>query len=123
MNLFDRETFERFALSLPAATLVHQWGNTAVAKVGGKMFATHGNWDGPDIWQIGFKCSDMSFRMLPEIEGVYPARYLARARWVSVQEGSALPDDELEAYLRESHRLVAAKLTRSLKAELGLASL
>lgn len=123
MSLFDRETFEHFVLGLPAATLVHQWGNTAVAKVGGKMFATHGHWDGPDVWQIGFKCSDMSFRMLSEIEGVFPARYLARAKWVSVHERSALPVDDLEAYLRESHRIVAAKLSKAMRADLGLSAL
>ncbi|MCB9992778.1 MAG: MmcQ/YjbR family DNA-binding protein [Hyphomicrobiaceae bacterium] len=120
MTLFDRPDFERFVLGLPAATLIHQWGDTAVAKVGGKMFATHGHWDGPGIRQIGFKCSDMSFDLLTEVDGIFPARYLARAKWVSVHEGSELPRDDLEAYISQSHRLVAQKLTRALRAELGL---
>jgi predicted DNA-binding protein (MmcQ/YjbR family) len=39
---------------------------------------------------------------------------------VSVSKGADISDADLKAYLRESHRLVADKLTRKLRAELGL---
>jgi predicted DNA-binding protein (MmcQ/YjbR family) len=118
-SLFDRSVFEAFVLALPAATLVHQWGNSSVGKVGGKIFAVFG--DAAGGAGLSFKCSDMAFEMLPELEGIRPAPYLARAKWVAVEAGCALTGAELAAYVTEAHRLVASKLTRRLQAELGLA--
>ena len=39
---------------------------------------------------------------------------------VSVAEGADISDTDLKAYVRESHRIVAGRLTRKLRAELGL---
>ncbi|MDR3471646.1 MAG: MmcQ/YjbR family DNA-binding protein [Devosia sp.] len=119
-DLFEREAFEAFVLRLPATALVHQWGDTAVGKVGGKIFALHGGGVAGDPAALSFKCSDLAFEMLPELLGVRPAPYLARAKWVAVAEGSALSRAELVAYVTEAHRLVAARLPRRLRAELGL---
>jgi hypothetical protein len=38
-NLFEREGFEAFVRALPATSLVRQWGDASVGKVGGKIFA------------------------------------------------------------------------------------
>jgi predicted DNA-binding protein (MmcQ/YjbR family) len=119
-NLFERRAFEAFVLGLPAATVVHQWGDAAVAKVGGKIFALHGGGAAGDPAALSFKCSDMAFEMLPELAGVRPAPYLARAKWVAVAEDSALSLGEVAAYIAEAHRLVAARLPRRVRAELGL---
>lgn len=119
-HLFNRKEYEQFLLSLPGAHIVHQWGDSSVGKIASKMFATHGFWDGAHVPQISFKCSDISFSMLPELEGVTKAKYLARAKWVSASQGCELSDDDLRAYIIESHRLVATKLTRVERAELGL---
>jgi len=118
-DLFKRAAFEAFVLALPAATLVRQWGDSSVGKVGGKIFAIFG--DAAGEAGLSFKCSDLAFEMLPELAGVRPAPYLARAKWVAVEAGCALTPDELAAYVAEAHRLVALKLTRRLQAELGLA--
>lgn len=120
MDIWVRENFEEFALGLPQATLVHQWGGTSVLKVGGKMFSTYGHWSDAGTAQISFKCSDLSYQLLSEQEGVHPAKYLARAKWISVNITSGFPPQDIQTYLRESHRLVACKLTRAIKAELGL---
>lgn len=118
-NLFERATFEAFVLALPAATLVYQWGDAAVAKVGGKIFAIQGGGvSGPAA--LSFKCSDLAFEMLPGLDGIRPAPYLARAKWVAVEAGSALGDDEVAGYLREAHRLVSLKLPRRVREQLGL---
>jgi predicted DNA-binding protein (MmcQ/YjbR family) len=122
-NLFERAGFEAFVLALPAATLVHQWGDASVGKVGGKIFALFGEGVTGSPAAISFKCSDMAFEMLPELKGIRPAPYLARAKWVVAEAGSALSAAEMAGYIREAHRLVAAKLTRRLKAELKLEAL
>jgi len=106
-------------LSLPGATLSIQWGDEHVFKVGGKMFAAmrpktskpHGIW---------FKTDEVSFHVLTKTRGITPARYLARAHWVSVDRLGRLSDKELKAYLTRAHALVASGLTRKLRATLGI---
>jgi len=119
-DLLDREAFEAFVLALPAAVLVHQWGDASVAKVGGKIFAVLGGAVGGEGGGLSFKCADLAFEMLPELKGVAPAPYLARAKWVAVAPGSDLSAAEIVAYVTEAHRIVAGKLTRRIRAELGL---
>lgn len=122
-NLFERAGFEAFVLALPATTLVHQWGDASVGKVGGKIFALFGEGVTGSPAAISFKCSEMAFDMLSELDGIRPAPYLARAKWVAAEAGSPLSPTEVAGYVREAHRLVATKLTRRVKAELGLESI
>ncbi|WP_245895073.1 MmcQ/YjbR family DNA-binding protein [Devosia submarina] len=114
--IMHREMFEAFILGLPGATLVRQWRDDSVGKVGGKVFALLDK-DPGEIW---FKASPMAYELLCELEGVRPAPYFARAGWVAVSASSPLSEDEMKAYVREAHRLVAARLTRKVRAELGL---
>ena len=119
-SLFERAAFEAFILKLPATTLVRQWGDASVGKLGGRIFAIYALGEAA---AVSFKCSDMAFDMLPELAGISPAPYLARAKWVQVEPTAPLTEAELSAYVAEAHRLVAAKLTRQQRAELGLAAL
>jgi predicted DNA-binding protein (MmcQ/YjbR family) len=41
-------------------------------------------------------------------------------KWIQWLNGESMPDDALQDYLAESHRLVAAGLTKRARAELGL---
>ena len=111
------DAIEAHCLSLPAATLHIQWGGTHVFKVGGKIFALSGG----DVWGLAFKASDMAFELLCEQSLARPAPYLQRAKWVQLTRRDALGDADIEAYLSQAHAIVAAKLTRKLRAELGLA--
>lgn len=120
-DLLTRPGFEAYALSLPAVTIVHQWGDASVAKVGGKIFALLSGWLTNGEPGLSFKCSDMAFEMLPELEHIRPTPYLALAKWVQVTPGAPLTDTELRAYVAEAHRLVVLRLTRKARAELGLA--
>ena len=89
------------------------------ARSAARFFAILGSGPAPEA-SLSFKCSDLSFEMLPGLAGVRPAPYLARARWVAVGRGSALRPAELAAYVAEAHRLIAARLPRRLRAELRL---
>jgi predicted DNA-binding protein (MmcQ/YjbR family) len=113
--LFSQTSYEKFVTSLPAVTLVEQWG-ASVAKVGGKVFAAFGLVD----HDIVFKVSETAFAGLTSLEGIGQAPYFAKGQWVAVQKGADLPEKDLKAYIRESHRTIAAKLTRKTRAELGL---
>ena len=111
------EAVEAHCLSLRAATLTIQWGGTHVFKVGGKLFAMSEG----EVWGLAFKASDMAFELLCEQGLARPAPYLGRAKWLQLTHPDVLADDDLAAYLTQAHALVSAKLTRRMRAELGLA--
>lgn len=74
-----------------------------------------------DFPRFSFKCSDISYSLLTQQEGMIPAPYLARAKWVQMEEEGALSDADLKAYIEAAHKIIAAKLTRKQQKELGLA--
>ncbi len=105
-------------LALPAATMTVQWGDNRVYKVGGKMFAV----SGPDAASLySFKVDDFRFLELTDLPGVRPAPYLARAKWVQIDPPECVLDDvEIEELVRDSYKLVFAKLTKKLQREINL---
>jgi predicted DNA-binding protein (MmcQ/YjbR family) len=109
-----REAIETFSMALPAVTKVIQWGASDVYKVGGKVFAICGD-EG-----VSFKVSDIGFLALTEGGPGRQAPYCAKGQWANVAL-DALADGDLQAWLKTAHELIAAKLTRKARAELGLA--
>ncbi|HEX3888463.1 MAG TPA: MmcQ/YjbR family DNA-binding protein [Phenylobacterium sp.] len=110
-----REQIEAVALALPAATKVVQWGGSDVYKVGGKVFAICGLQGG-----LSFKVSEIGFEVLTNGGPARQAPYLHKGSWVIVDLDAA--DDEAMAdWLVNAHALIAARLTRKAKQELGLA--
>lgn len=106
-----------FALALPHATVVRQWGDNLVFKISGKMFLLI-SLDGEVIEAVAFKCSAHDFQRLTEIDGIVPAPYLARASWVQIQDLSALPSSELDESVRASYELVRDALPKKIRASL-----
>lgn len=115
------EVFDSYCASLPATTSVVQWGGAHVWKVGGKVFAIAG-WSKEEFPYITFKTSDLAFDILKEQKGLRPAPYLAPrgGKWIQLYREDAMIEEDLKAYLKESHRLISMKLTKKLRAELGL---
>jgi predicted DNA-binding protein (MmcQ/YjbR family) len=118
MSLFDVAEFERFALSLAGVSLADQWGSR-VAKVGGKVFTLLRLTD-PDMHSIVFKCTEDSFEVLTGLGSAKQAPYFAKRQWVCVPRTIDFGDEELEAYLRRSYKLVAAGLTKKARQDLGV---
>ncbi|WP_343699443.1 MmcQ/YjbR family DNA-binding protein [Caulobacter sp.] len=113
------EAFDKACLGLPGATLSVQWGDDHVFKVGGKMFAVRGT--GVTLGGgISFKASDVAFEVLTESGRAAPAPYLARAKWVHFPDLAELDADAVTDWVRTAHGLIAAKLTKKARAELGL---
>lgn len=117
-----RGEFDEYCRGLPHTTHVVQWGNASVWKVGGKVFTVGGWNDDQDAFCVSFKTSDTSFEILSEQPGCRPAPYLASRgmKWIQRTSEETLSDADLKAYLAESHRRVAAGLTKKLQRELGL---
>ena len=115
------ERFRQLCLKQPGATEQIQWGADAVFKVGGKMFAVACTdfAQYPDAKVCSFKCDDEGFAELCEQEGVVPAPYLARAKWVALDTWSALPDREIAARVAAAYIIVRGGLPKKLQATLG----
>ena len=112
----DRAGVKRFCLSLPAAMLDHPFGEDHDAfRVGGKMFAIMGAMGG-----LSFKASDIAYEVLTGDGRARPAPYMARNKWVNLPRIDDWPDDELAEHLAIAHSIVAAKLTRKARKDLGL---
>jgi predicted DNA-binding protein (MmcQ/YjbR family) len=109
----NRRALETFAMGLPAVTKVVQWGASDVYKVGGKVFAICGDDD------VSFKVSEIGFLALTEGGPGRQAPYCAKGQWANVPL-DALPAADLKRWLTTAHELIAAKLTRKARAELGL---
>jgi predicted DNA-binding protein (MmcQ/YjbR family) len=116
-----REEFDAHCAALPHATHVVQWGDASVWKIGGKVFAI-GGWSESDAFAVTFKCSDTSFAVLKSMPGMRPAPYLASRglTWLQRTDERTLSDAELAQYLGRSYALVAAKLPRKQRRELGI---
>jgi len=108
----------RYCLSMPRATEDIQWGNNLLFRIGGKMFAIAALDQAPVC--ISFKCTPEEFVELTEREGIVPAPYLARNKWVLLKSLDVLPRAELKRLINDSYTMVAAKLPKKVKAELGI---
>jgi predicted DNA-binding protein (MmcQ/YjbR family) len=112
----DRAGVGGVCLAFPGVTVDHPFGGDHDAyKVGGKMFAIIGAEGG-----LSFKVSDIAYEVLTETGRAAPAPYLARAKWVHLADPAAWPEEDLADHLQTAHALIAAKLTKKARAELGL---
>ena len=112
---------DAFCRRLPAATRIVQWEGVIVFKVGGRMFCLIAP-DDHSVGRISFKSAPEHYDALSRSPGFRPAPYLARAKWVSVDDPKVLTDREMKAYLARAHAVIAAALPRKKQAELGLSA-
>ena len=110
---------DAFCGKLPAATRTVQWEGVIVFKVGGKMFCLIAPED-HSVGRISFKSEPEHYDALSRSPGFRPAPYLARAKWVSVDDPKALTDREMKAYIKRAHAVIAAALPKKKQAELDL---
>jgi predicted DNA-binding protein (MmcQ/YjbR family) len=109
---------DAFCGKLPAATRTVQWEGVIVFKVGGKMFCLIAPPD-HSVGRVCFKCPPEHYEALSRSEGFRPAPYLARAKWVALDDPGILTPAETRAYLKRAHAVIAA-LPKKKQAELGL---
>ena len=103
----DLDAIRAFCLSFPRATENLQWGEELCFKVGGKLFAVVGLGSVPQ--GITFKCSPETFTELTEREGITPAAYVGRYKWVTLEHLDVLPEPDLRDAISQSYKMVAAK--------------
>ena len=108
-----RAEIEAQAIALPAVTKVVQWGASDVYKVGGKVFAVCGD------EHLSFKVTPIGFEVLTSDGLGRQAAYFAKGHWVSI-DLDRLETEDAQGWLATAHSLMAAKLTKKARAELGL---
>jgi predicted DNA-binding protein (MmcQ/YjbR family) len=110
------EQIRKIALKLPAVTEDIKWENHLCFNVGGKMFVI----TAPDNFPVtaSFKTTPELFEELTTKEGVIPAPYLARNKWVFVDNIERFNKAEWQALLRTAYDLVFDKLPVKVKKEI-----
>lgn len=111
------EALQEYCLQLKATTEDIKWGNDLCFSVGGKMYCV-ANTDQP--FTIAFKVKDEEFEELIQQKHIIPAPYMARAKWILVQQPSIFKKKECHYYLQQSYELVKMKLTKKIKQELEI---
>ena|SRR5208282_170793 len=104
----DVEWIRKLCLSFPDVTEDMPWADDLCFKVRGKIFTGMVLSDGR-FPRITLKCAPETFHELLEIEGISPAPYVGRYKWVTLANSRVLPSGELAALIRQSYELVAAK--------------
>jgi predicted DNA-binding protein (MmcQ/YjbR family) len=105
-----------FCRALPFTTEDIKWGDNQIFSVGGRMYA---GFELENPQQFAFKCDDVDFERLTAIEGIIPAPYAARHRWVKVTRRGLLPGVQCRHFLRKSYDLVFAKLPARVRKQLA----
>jgi predicted DNA-binding protein (MmcQ/YjbR family) len=107
------EQLRKYCLSFSGATEDIKWGADLCFSVGGKMFCV----TSADASEGGmsFKCTPEKFNELIEREGVDPAAYVGRYKWVHVERADTLPAAELKDLIKTSYQLVFDKLPPKVK--------
>lgn len=106
-----------FCRSLPGVTEDVKWGDNLVFSVGGKMFAV---FNLPDGDPFSLKVDPDAFSIMVQKPGIDPAPYLAKHSWILLAHREVIPLEAVQELLRESHALVASKLSKKLRRSLGI---
>lgn len=115
-----RKEFDKYCRILKSTTHVIQWGDASVWKIGGKVFAIHSGLGEENIHTLSFKCSELNFQILCELEGIIPAPYLARGNWVQIVTNAAMSNKDVKDYIKSSYGIISRKLTKKMQEELCL---
>jgi predicted DNA-binding protein (MmcQ/YjbR family) len=102
------DEIRKFCLAFPVASEKLQWGDALCFKVRGKMFAVLGL----DDQRFTFKCTPEKFAELVEYEGIGPAPYVGRYKWVMLDRLDAVRWNVLQELIGRSYEMVAAKAPR-----------
>ena len=102
--------------SLPGATEDVKWEATLVYSVGNKMFAATST--EKNATHLSLKVDDDLFLGLTGRAGIIPAPYLARAKWIRIENIQTMSDTELTELIQRAHAIILNKLTKKLQREI-----
>lgn len=104
------EAIQKICNGFPDVTEDIKWEDHLCFNVGGKMFLI----TSPDLSPVtaSFKTTEEKFNELTEREGFKPAPYLAKHKWVWMDDISRMNSREWKELLELAYTLVKRKLKR-----------
>ena len=111
------EDLEQICKAMPGVTEDIKWGNDLVFSVGGKMFCVARLNESPV--SASFKVTDEEFDEMSSRSGFKPAPYVAKYKWVMIDDISKMNKAEWKKYVNQSYSLVKEKLPAKVKKQLN----
>ena len=105
------EALREFCKSLPSVTEDVKWGDDLCFCIGEKMFCVT-NLSGS--FSVSLKVKDDEFDVLSNSEGITPAAYVARYKWITINDANKFSKKQWEHYVQQSYYLVKAKLPKKI---------
>jgi predicted DNA-binding protein (MmcQ/YjbR family) len=93
-----------------------KWEDHLCFNIGGKMFLV----TAPESVPVSasFKVSDEEFDQVSSWPGFMPAPYLARYKWVHVDDINRMSKKQWENYAKQAYELIKSKLPAKIKKEI-----
>jgi Uncharacterized protein conserved in bacteria len=114
----DIEELQNICKALPAVTEDIKWGNDLVFSIGGKMFCVAGLNQSPIT--ASFKVTAEEFDEMCDREDFKPAPYVAKYKWVWIEDINKMSKSEWKKYIKQSYELVKEKLPAKIKKQFGV---
>jgi predicted DNA-binding protein (MmcQ/YjbR family) len=114
MNIEDIRTI---CQQLPGVTEDIKWGHDLVFSIGSKMFCVAGLDQSPT--SASFKVTEEEFEEIATWPGFKPAPYVAKYKWVLIDDVNKMEKAKWQHYITQSYELVKAKLPPKIKKQLG----
>ncbi len=113
------ENLQQICEQLNGVTQDIKWENHLCFNIGGKMFLL----TSPDSipHSASFKVTDDDFYELCNKEGFIPAPYLARYKWIHLDDINRLSRKDWEKFIRQSYELIYSKLPARTKKQIAIA--
>ncbi len=113
------EEYRDYCLSFPHTTEEFPFDQrTLVFKVAGKMFALT---DVELFSSINLKCEpEKAIRLREEYPEVTAGYHMSKKHWNTVVVNGGVSDELIKEWIKDSHDLVVASLTKKRRAELGI---
>ena len=105
------DDIRKICKSLYAVTEDVKWGNDLCFCIGEKMFCVTSL---TEPFGVSFKVTDDEFDELSNADGFIPAPYVARYKWVLLQDAGKISRKKLEHYIKQSYELVKSKLSKKI---------
>ena len=107
------EELQQLCTSLPFVTTDIKWGHDLCFCIGEKMFCVAGLDEQPT--SASFKVLDEEFEEMSSLPGFKPAPYVAKYKWVLIEDIKMMKKADWKHYLKQSYGLVKDKLSAKLK--------
>lgn len=112
------EEMQNLCKQLPGVTEDIKWGSDLCFCVGGKMFLVAALEGSPVT--ASFKVTDEQFEELSEKPGFMPAPYMAKHKWIYLDDISLMNKQEWIFYIGQAYQLVKQKLPKKLQEQLKI---